>query len=667
MGSGAFLVSACRYLAVALEQATIRQGEARPGDIDERDRAGFRRLVAQRCLFGVDLNPMAVQLARLSLWLTTLAADLPLTFLDHHLSIGDSLIGASPADLASRPPGGGRSTSSRALPLFASVDFDEALREVLPARLRLAAVADDTPDTVHEKERTFDRLSGPGSPLARWRSVCDTWCAGWFWPGRTPSPAGFAELVRSMLGGNTTVPVHQLREWQATAREIAAELRPLHWSLEFPEVFGADAARSGTGFDAVIGNPPWDVIRGDHGAGAARVHARRQASAYVGFVRGSGHYRGGSGAHVNRYQLFVDRALTLARPQGRIGLVVPWGLFNDHGAAPQRRALIDSNTLDAVVALDNRRGTFPIHRSIRVALLTATRGGSTSTFFVRIGDASARILDTLPDTGGDRRDFPVTIGRAALARVGGERLSVPAVRDGAAMALLERLFEAAPPLSSPAGWGVTFARELNASDDRQLFSSDRRGLPVVEGKHIGPFAVRLAEVAQFADETRTAAALGRRPTYLRPRLAYRDVAAPGNLLTLIAAILPARSVSTHTLFCLTQPIDDARQQLLCALLNSLVVNWMVRLWVTTHVTTALVERLPAPRFEAGDRRVHRIIALSRHLAHTGGRLGRRWARLQAGVAQLYRIDAIELDLILATFPLIDERVRALVRQEFLIK
>ena len=78
---------------------------------------------------------MAVQLARLSLWLTTLAADLPLTFLDHHLSVGDSLVGASPADLARQPPAGrSGSRANRALPLFAGEDFDQALSEVLPVR-----------------------------------------------------------------------------------------------------------------------------------------------------------------------------------------------------------------------------------------------------------------------------------------------------------------------------------------------------------------------------------------------------------------------------------------------------------------------------------------------------------------------------------------------------
>ena len=103
MGSGAFLVAACVFLSDACEHALIRDGQWSAADVSAADRAPLRRQVAERCLYGVDLNPTAVQLARVSLWLTTLAADRPLTFLDHHLATGNSLIGAWLRDL-SRPP-----------------------------------------------------------------------------------------------------------------------------------------------------------------------------------------------------------------------------------------------------------------------------------------------------------------------------------------------------------------------------------------------------------------------------------------------------------------------------------------------------------------------------------------------------------------------------------
>src|SRR4029079_19360321 len=112
MGSGAFLVAACSYLGEAYETAVVKYGRCRPDDIGPRERAAIRRIIAERCLYGVDCNPMAVQLARLSLWLATLAADRPLSFLDHHLQTGDSLLGAWLTMLA-RSPAKARSPSRR--------------------------------------------------------------------------------------------------------------------------------------------------------------------------------------------------------------------------------------------------------------------------------------------------------------------------------------------------------------------------------------------------------------------------------------------------------------------------------------------------------------------------------------------------------------------------
>ena len=114
MGSGAFLVAACRYLAEAVEEARIREGVWHPADVTGPDRAALRREIALRCLFGVDLNPMAVQLARLSIWLATLAADKPLTFLDHHLVAGNSLVGATPDDVRRQPSRSRREERGRA-------------------------------------------------------------------------------------------------------------------------------------------------------------------------------------------------------------------------------------------------------------------------------------------------------------------------------------------------------------------------------------------------------------------------------------------------------------------------------------------------------------------------------------------------------------------------
>ena len=167
------------------------------GDVTDDERAGFRRTIAQRCLFGVDVNPMAVQLGRLSLWLATLAADRPLTFLDHHLRAGNSLVGISLADVANRPPCAARPI--RTLPLFDDGEVDAALEATIRPRISITRDPGDTIEQVRAKEQALARIGGATGPLAKWKAVCDLWCACWFglkegskrvclrrWPTRLP-------------------------------------------------------------------------------------------------------------------------------------------------------------------------------------------------------------------------------------------------------------------------------------------------------------------------------------------------------------------------------------------------------------------------------------------------------------------------------------------------
>ncbi len=182
MGSGAFLVAACQFLADRCEQALIEEGTWSPGDVRPSDRAALKRQVAERCLYGVDLNPTAVQLARLSMWLTTLAADRPLTFLDHHLAAGNSLLGASITDLSQPPTPARRVRTTTSLPLFDDQLAEIVAHRVMPARLQLALTPSDSLEAVKGKERTLAALSAADGPIARWWLAADLWCAARLWP-----------------------------------------------------------------------------------------------------------------------------------------------------------------------------------------------------------------------------------------------------------------------------------------------------------------------------------------------------------------------------------------------------------------------------------------------------------------------------------------------------
>src|SRR5262249_27410076 len=179
MGSGACLVAACRFLASASEQALGAAGACHPGGVGEPERAAMRRRVAERCLYGVDLNPMAVQLARLSLWLATLSSDRPLSFLDHRLVSGDSLPGAWLSSLR-RAPVRRRPDRAAALPLFADEAAAGALHDALPVRFSLESIPNDTVDQVRAKERALAALAARDAGLAQWKRIADLWCAIWF-------------------------------------------------------------------------------------------------------------------------------------------------------------------------------------------------------------------------------------------------------------------------------------------------------------------------------------------------------------------------------------------------------------------------------------------------------------------------------------------------------
>ena len=645
MGSGAFLVAACRYLASAYEQALIRDGVVTAADLADADRTAFRRLVAQRCLFGVDLNPMAVQLGRLSLWLATLAADRPLTFLDHHLRTGDSLVGAGLADIQRQPPGSRVGRPRAPTPLFDSQPLESELQSVVGPRLALEEEPDDTLEAVRRKELVLAGLSGAGAPLQRWRAAADLWCAGWFAPAidrRT-----FGALLHDVLAGTAGVPAHIAAPLLSRARATAAARGFFHWTLEYPEAFYErnGVPRERPGFDAVLGNPPWDMLRDDSGGGS------EPAARMMRFARDSGVYRLQGSGHANLYQLFVERALSLVRRGGRLGFIVPSGLASDHGSAPLRRELIARTAVDTFMTIENRGGIFPIHRGLKFTLLTATPGRPTDAIPARSGVRQTDALDRLAD---DEPDADaVALAPALLARVSGPGLAIPDIRSPADLSLVSRIVWSHPAAGDPE-WGLHFGRELNATEDRPHFSTGVHGLPVIEGKHLHPFAVRVSEAKLRVDRAVAARLFGGRRPFNRSRLAYRDVASASNRLTLIAAIVPSGVVTTHTVFVVRRPPDLETQQFLCAMFNSYVANYLVRMRVSTHVGSAVIDRLPIPKPPRESAAFRRLSSLGRDLV-AGRPVG---PEQQALAARLYGIDAEEFARVLDAFALVPAQERA---------
>ena len=244
---------------------------------------------------------------------------------------------------------------------------------------------------------------------------------------------------------------------------------------------------------------------------------------------------------------------------------------------------------------------------------------------------------------------------ALIRRLSPVGLAVPEIRSSTDLDIVSAVSARIPALEDPDGWGVRFGRELNATEDKPHFREDGRGLPVIEGKQLHPFAVDVGSARFTIDERTASRLLTPALTFRRRRLAYRDVAAATNRMTLIAALVPAGVVTTHTVFCLKDLLDDDSQDFLCGIFNSFVANYFIRMHVVTHVTTAIVARLPVPRPHAGGRVFRRVARLSRAIARH--RRAADVARLHAAVAGLYGLSERQFTHVLSTFPLAPEAER----------
>jgi N-6 DNA Methylase len=243
MGSGAFLVEACRALAERLVKAWERWPAKKPAiPTDETDDLHAQRLVAQRCLYGVDKNPLATDLAKLSLWLATLAQDHEFTFLDHALKSGDSLVGLTRAQIAAA----NWDASKPGLPLFRQLVSDR-VAEVTKGRAEIQAAPDNTARAIQEARhrKLEDRIKDV-------RIIGDAVIAAFFAEEKPRAREAKRAEVESWVSASP-VAWDKLTAMAATLKHDAHPLRPLHWEIEFPEVF----EEANRGFDALIGNPPF--------------------------------------------------------------------------------------------------------------------------------------------------------------------------------------------------------------------------------------------------------------------------------------------------------------------------------------------------------------------------------------------------------------------------
>lgn len=381
MGSGAFLVEACRFVAEQIVEAWRRGGElSAMTEQHGEPLLHAKRLAAERCLYGVDKNAAAVELAKLSLWLETLSADKSFTFLDHVLRHGDSLVGLDLEQIRTF-----HSAPERQLPTLAAL-VDQVLAEVREHREAILALSDDESDTAPPEKRR--RLELAELAMKRVRLVADA-CIGAFFAADTARAREEERqrrraVVETWLSGDE----ESERVVERWSREIREKYAPFHWHLEFPEVFFHErpdpldqgAVDRAAFVDAIVGNPPFmskNSISGTEG---------RSYIDWLQTVHTGAHGNADISAH------FFRRAASLIGEHGTIGLIATNTISQGDTRTTGLGYLVGSGGLKIYDA--TRSMAWPGEAAVLVSVVHLSRGRPAAFAELRLDDRPVRTINS---------------------------------------------------------------------------------------------------------------------------------------------------------------------------------------------------------------------------------------------------------------------------------
>jgi hypothetical protein len=540
-GSGHFLLAAARRLG--RELAKVRTGEDEP--TPKEFHLAVRDVIAQ-CVYGVDVNPLAVDLCKLALWLEGHWTGKPLSFLDHRIKLGNSLIGVLdmealkegiPDDAFNPVAGDDKKIASgykkqnrEERKGQSSLPFDpvEHVHQYASESKQFVAITEDTPADVRRKKEAYETA----------RHKPDWWHD---WVAANLWTTAFFLLLKRL--GDVNVPTHQklmafLRgnhvdaQMEGMALGFATEGRFFHWQLEFPEVFER------SGFDAILGNPPWETIKlseeefwsdDDYISGArnqaerrsrieeyrkaADPHKRNRALKFdqtkhlhdaVGkFARFSGRFPLTAVGDINTYALFAELGWRMIRPDGRLGILVPTGIATDEGCKNFFGAVVDKQSLASLFDFENRGGIFPgVHRSYKFSAMTISGKPVHETNFAFYLTEVAQVQEKT-------RRF--TLAPAELKLFNPNTRTCPVFRTRHDALLARKLYANVPVFNMGAtptnSFGAELRRMLHMSDDSYMFVTQSRQdyLPLYEAKMFHQFDHRWAtfEGSEFRDSTAT--------------------------------------------------------------------------------------------------------------------------------------------------------------------
>ncbi|MBI3157282.1 MAG: SAM-dependent DNA methyltransferase [Burkholderiales bacterium] len=554
-GSGHFLLAAARRIAGHLARVRAQMRDALLGHAGQPTPDDYRhalRDVVTHCLYGVDMNPMALELARMALWLEAYTPDAPLGFIDHHFRLGNALLGVmDPKTLLDGVPDEAykeltgdsaalcrdlkrRNKKEREglLKMRAAASFSHSLQAMeLTATAaplqQLDALPDATLADIAAKRQAYAALQA-GAGDDGLTLAMHLYCAAFLLPKHGTETGTAVPTTQDMMNALLGQPVAPLK--REAAQRLAVNTPLLHWRLGFAHVF----ARGG--FTIVLGNPPWDQsqfndveffssrhpeiasMAGDsRKRGIARLQqdeprlweefqsSVRDIEAQNSFFRGSRRYPLTAVGKLNTYPLFAETTLNVLHPQGRAGLVLPSGIATDDSTKAYFQEIVDKQRLVSLLGFDNALRIFPaVHPDTPFCLLTlgATSGHSEFAHYILAAD---QLRDR-------RRRF--TLSASDIARLNPNTRTCPIFRGERDAEITKNIYQRVPVLWDEAKsggnpWGIAFRQGLfNMTTDSGMFRDARHRkelvdpVPLYEAKMVHQFDHRWATYVGDGDESR---------------------------------------------------------------------------------------------------------------------------------------------------------------------
>lgn len=655
----------------------------------------LRRQVARRCIYGLDINPMAVELARLAIWIHTFVPGLPMSNLDHNLVCANSLTGVGTIDEALDALEPGRAPGVAGF-------FDSIITDSLAdAKHYLVEMA-------HAEEANKKEVAQAAGLLAEARKASES------------TRVLFDAAVATRIG---RLPVGSIVSLDGVAKlvedprvcEVGEQLQPAHMPYLFPEVF----LRDNPGFDVLIGNPPWEKLHveihqwwGLHIPGLRSLpQAKRDAVlkkfrlerpdleaeyqhdlaavAELNKAVAAGPFPGIGKAHLDLYQAFAWRNWQLLREGGRFALVLPRGALSGSSLVEWRRQIIGNGQFSDVGFLTNTmKWVFEaVHPQYTVGLTVGQKQGDHSVSMSGPFYSAQEFMDgagsTFTVSGSEFESWSAISAFPLVPTVDSYQL-FRAMNRHPKFGDKRADFEFKPVQG-----------DVNASTDRKYFDVDlslsEGRIPVVKGASFNLWDPDFARPYAYADPAVLRAHLTkklaktvrhRKSAYYRmrfapgdlpmdhPRIAFRDVARATDSRTMIACLLPAGTCAQHTAPLLVRREGDERAEAyLLGVLSSLPFDWVARRWTELHMTFEILATLPVPFYVAASPTSSRVVEVAGRLAAVDGRY-REWAdavgvpvgsvtdpaekddliaELDALVALLYGLDADQVEHVFATF------------------